>query len=160
MYLYHEYQPALRKEVEETIRRSKDANLEVKVYGQGGMLGQKFDREVVEKYVQEVDDVPLLRSVIDILHGAHDIVYANLGDQRLARNPALDRALASPNIAGIPLSRIRGSGNVYLVVTGTFHRIAEQNGTTVFLAPYGEREDPLNRPTPPLVRMECTQRLR
>lgn len=148
MYLYREHKPALRKEVEETIRRTKDGNLEVKVYGSGGKIGRDFNSEIVRKYVEEAESVPVLRSVIDTLDEAHEIVYADLRDKQLTRNLALDRVLVGAAVAGEQLSKV----DVYVSVVGTFRKATELNGITVFLAPYGDPDDPESAP---LVRVPC-----
>ena len=152
MYLFRVHTPALRKEVEETIRRSNDANLKFRVYGTGGKVGKDFNREIVEKYVQEAASIPVLRSVIDTLDNTHEIVYADLRDLQLTWNPArdkvLDRIFIGRSEDSVRLSEI----DAYVSVTGTFRRASADNETTIFHATYGTADDV---GTPPSASMSC-----
>jgi hypothetical protein len=144
MDLYRPHHAALQQSVEETVRRSKDDAMRLQVYGAEGEHRRTFDRQVLRRYVHVAEPITVIRLVIDILDRAHNIVYVNLRDLRVAWNPARDRVLtAAPT--GIALSDIPS----YVSITGTFRQVSTQDTTTIFLAPYGETTDSAN------LRVEC-----
>lgn len=155
------YKEALEQEVEERVKSTRDRKIRLQVYGAGGEGGGVFDKEVWRRYVQTLEPITVIWTIIDALEASHDMVHVDLWSRRVERNRALTRALESARDAGsvrggtVRLREVRS----YVTVEGRFRcarpdngGAADGNGTTVLLAPYGDPPDPADGPQ---VRLEC-----
>ncbi|WP_344175399.1 hypothetical protein [Streptomyces albidochromogenes] len=83
--------------------------------------------------------------VMDVLEERNVIVHVDLPGGTIRRNAALARALADrPPAAGSgPQTTVRLRDiDDFVLIRGRFRKISETPESTVFLAPYGDHEDP------------------
>lgn len=108
-----------------------------------------------EKYIQKAEPITVIGMIIDVLDKRDGIVYVNLVRQELVQNRALVNALGwadGPESTRLRTARLRGI-DAYVSMKGLFRRVrSDDDGRTVFIAPYGEPPDPMQGPR---VRFRC-----
>lgn len=141
--------PRFPADVTSTAELTKDGKIAVPGLGE---IGQFSSRRGQTRVVQEVfEPVDLVGDMVKGLENRDDIVYVNLDERTVLRNTALERLMASWEMATGPL-RLRRVTR-YVWVEGVCRMTSQSNGTTVFLAPVGEPAE-----DGPQVRLECGDR--
>ncbi|MEU9717173.1 hypothetical protein [Streptomyces sp. NPDC047976] len=157
-YQMRGYAAALRREVEQRTSDSKDGTIRTKVFGVGADAGRRENREVVSRYLEVAEPISVIGLVMDVLEEKDVIVHVDLVNQTVLRNKALAKALAAapetrparpgPARRDIRLRDIED----FVLIRGRFRKIDDTPEGTVFLAPYGDPEDPARGPR---VRVTC-----
>lgn len=137
MDLYRQwgYKGAQRREVEEKIRKSIGVKL-------GGSLSQgnfDADTEVLKKWIEEAEPITVIGTIMGVLAKADVVVNVDLRKPHVVPNKALTDSLAGHGrrrARSVRLSGIEG----YVSMTAQFYRAAESDGTTTFVARYGDRQ--------------------
>ncbi len=146
------YGDALRKEVEERVGSTSDGAVALKVREVGVGGGRTREREVVSRYISDAEPISVIGVLLDVLESADGVVHVDLRHRTVLRNDALAQALGDR--AGAAEPRLREI-DAYVSVRGVF-RLADPDqqvdGKTVFLAPFGDPDDPAQGPQ---VRIEC-----
>ncbi|MGW7199427.1 hypothetical protein [Streptomyces chryseus] len=144
-YQMRGYAAALRKEVEQRTSDSADGTIRAKVFGLSAGAGRKDHSEIVSKYLEVAEPISVIGVVMDVLEERNVIVHVDLPGETIRRNAALARALADrPPAAGAgPQTTVRLRDiDDFVLIRGRFRKISESPESTVFLAPYGDPEDP------------------
>lgn len=157
-YQMRGYAAALRREVEQRTSDSKDGTIRTKVFGVGADAGRRENREVVSRYLEVAEPISVIGLVMDVLEEKDVIVHVDLVNQTVLRNKALAKALAAapearparPGPADRDI-RLRDIED-FVLIRGRFRKIGDTPEGTVFLAPYGDPEDPARGPR---VRVTC-----
>ncbi|MGW6708855.1 hypothetical protein ACWGDE_28750 [Streptomyces sp. NPDC054956] len=157
-YQMRGYAAALRREVEQRTSDSKDGTIRTKVFGVGADAGRRENREVVSRYLEVAEPISVIGLVMDVLEENDVIVHVDLVHRTVLRNKALTKALAAapearparpgPARRDIRLRDIED----FVLIRGRFRKIGDTPDGTVFLAPYGDPEDPARGPR---VRVTC-----
>ncbi|PPK69197.1 hypothetical protein V5P93_001576 [Actinokineospora auranticolor] len=143
------YGDAMRREVEERVDSTSDQKLALKVHAVGLDGGRSSGREVVSRYITNAEPIAVIGVLLDVLENADGVVHVDLRDRTITHNNAVSVALLKTG--GTDRLRLR-SIDSYVSVRGAF-RVADHAGTrTVFLAPFGDPDDPEEGPQ---VRLEC-----
>ncbi|MFJ3876474.1 hypothetical protein ACIPW5_03325 [Streptomyces sp. NPDC090077] len=151
-YQMRGYAAALRREVEQRTSDSKDGTIRTKVFGVGADAGRRENREVVSRYLEVAEPISVIGLVMDVLEEKDVIVHVDLVTRTVLRNKALAKALAAaPGPGRARDVRLRDIED-FVLVRGRFRRIGDTPDGTVFLAPYGDPEDPARGPR---VRVTC-----
>lgn len=152
-YQMRGYAAALRKEVEQRTSDSTDGTIRATVFGLGAGAGKRDSSEIVSKYMQVAEPISVIGVIMDVLEEKDVIVHVDLVNQSVRRNTALVRELAT--LPGTATSRqtvrLRDVED-FVLIRGRFRKIEESPQTTVFLAPYGDPDDPSQGPR---VRVTC-----
>jgi hypothetical protein len=153
LFLHNNYVvAALRQEVEEETVGGSEMSLTAEIKGIGAKAGQRADRKVVRKYVEEAEPITLVRLIVEGLEKAGDIIYIDLMDGTVEGGRALERALRRwpgrkpDTLAFARLSELE----VFLSVRGQFAEIAKTDTTRTFTASCGSTQ----------VRVTCEGELR
>ncbi|MFG2875239.1 hypothetical protein ACGFYU_09560 [Streptomyces sp. NPDC048337] len=152
------YAAALRREVEQRTSDSKDGTIRTKVFGVGADAGRRENREVVSRYLEVAEPISVIGLVMDVLEEKDVIVHVDLVQQTVLRNKALTKALAAaPEARPVRPGRARRDIRLrdvedFVLIRGRFRKIDDTLSGTVFLAPYGDPEDPARGPR---VRVTC-----
>ncbi|WP_245703308.1 hypothetical protein [Streptomyces lushanensis] len=160
-YQMRGYTAALRKEVEQRTSDSKDGSVHAKVFGLTAGGGKRDNSEIVSKYLEVAEPISVIGIIMDVLEEKGVIVHVDLVNRAVGRNGALDSALAalpgggsgadSGPVASRRTVRLRDIED-FVLIRGRFRKISESPETTVFLAPYGDPENPAEGPH---VRVTC-----
>lgn len=154
-YQMRGYAAALRKEVEQRTSDSADGNIRATVFGLSAGGGRRDNREIVSKYMEVAEPISVIGIIMDVLEENDVIVHVDLTGGTVTRNTALARALSNrPGGAGRSSQqnvRLRDIED-FVLIRGRFRKIGESPEATVFLAPYGDPEDPAAGPR---VRVTC-----
>lgn len=141
------YGDALRREVEERVGTSNDKKLALKVQETVEASGGRTSgREVVSRYIETAEPIAVIGVLLTVLEAADGVVHVDLRKRTMVR----DNALLRGGIDG-RTARLRGLDS-YVSVKGVFRAARENGATTVFLAPFGDPDDPEDGPQ---VRVEC-----
>ncbi|MFE4170545.1 hypothetical protein ACFRR7_00610 [Streptomyces sp. NPDC056909] len=164
-YQMRGYAAALRREVEQRTSDSKDGSVHAKVFGLSAGGGKRDNSEIVSKYLEVAEPISVIGIIMDVLEEKDVIVHVDLVNRTVRRNGALVNALATlPGAGARPGAGTRpGTGGSretvrlrdiedFVLIRGRFRKIAESPETTVFLAPYGDPDDPAEGPH---VRVTC-----
>ncbi|WP_327387907.1 hypothetical protein [Streptomyces sp. NBC_01207] len=157
-YQMRGYAAALRREVEQRTSDSKDGTIRTKVFGVGADAGRRENREVVSRYLEVAEPISVIGLVMDVLEEKDVIVHVDLVNQTVLRNKALTKALtAAPEVRPArpgPANRDIRLRDIedFVLIRGRFRKIGDTPEGTVFLAPYGDPEDPARGPR---VRVTC-----
>jgi hypothetical protein len=152
VYLQQRYKPALRQEVEEKISSGKDGRVTGGLRGLNMTASRNINREVFRRYIEEAEPITVIGIILDVLEKADDIVYVDLRKGEIARNRALTKTLGDSQDSSPQHFARLSEVDTYLSVMGFFNKETDDEGTTVFLAPYGEPDVPDHGPR---VRIEC-----
>ncbi|MET9520125.1 hypothetical protein [Streptomyces sp. NPDC002994] len=153
-YQMRGYAAALRKEVEQRTSDSADGTIRAKVFGLSAGAGRKDNSEIVSKYMEVAEPISVIGVIMDVLEEKNVIVHVDLAGETIRRNAALTRALADQSRTASPSAqavRLRDIED-FVLIRGRFRKISESPESTVFLAPYGDPEDPSRGPR---VRVTC-----
>ncbi|MFD8965622.1 hypothetical protein ACFV0C_11540 [Streptomyces sp. NPDC059568] len=164
-YQMRGYAAALRKEVEQRTSDSTDGSVHAKVFGLSAGGGKRDNSEIVSKYLEVAEPISVIGIIMDVLEEKDVIVHVDLVNRAVRRNGALDNALAALPGGGSGAGAGSGSRSGasrqtvrlrdiddFVLIRGRFRKIAESPETTVFLAPYGDPENPAEGPH---VRVTC-----
>jgi hypothetical protein len=153
-YQMRGYAAALRKEVEQRTSDGKDGSVRAKVFGLSAGGGRKDNREIVSKYMEVAEPISVIGVVMDVLEKNDVIVHVDLVGETVRRNAALARAPANHSRSGAsPAQTVRLRDiEDFVLIRGRFRKIGESPESTVFLAPYGDPDDPSSGPR---VRVTC-----
>ncbi|MFJ8076724.1 hypothetical protein ACIQ7Q_22960 [Streptomyces sp. NPDC096176] len=154
-YQMRGYAAALRKEVEQRTSDSKDGTIRATVFGLSAGGGRRDNSEIVSKYMQVAEPISVIGIIMDVLEEKDVIVHVDLVGETVTRNAALTRAMADhPRGTGTSSQtdvRLRDIED-FVLIRGRFRKIDESPESTVFLAPYGDPDDPALGPR---VRVTC-----
>ena len=144
------YGDAITKQVVETVGVTKDGKLRLGAQEIGVEAGLTSGREVIKTYMEEYGAIQAIGVVLEGLESAHSVVHLDLYEPSVVHNTALKQQLRPVQpVSADRLNRI----NCYVLVAGEFRVMDGTNdGTTVFLAPIGNPDNPK---TGPQVRVEC-----
>ncbi|MET9511813.1 hypothetical protein ABZX62_25680 [Streptomyces flavidovirens] len=154
-YQMRGYAAALRKEVEQRTSDSADGTIRAKVFGLSAGAGRKDNSEIVSKYMEVAEPISVIGVIMDVLEEKNVIVHVDLPGETIRRNAALTRALADrpPAASSSPQTTVRLRDiEDFVLIRGRFRKISESPESTVFLAPYGDPDDPSRGPR---VRVTC-----
>lgn len=153
-YQMRGYAAALRKEVEQRTSDSKDGSVRAKVFGLSTGGGRKDNREIVSRYMEVAEPISVIGLIVDVLEKNDVIVHVDLVTETVRRNAALARAAAGHRRSGAsPAQSVRLRDiEDFVLIRGRFRKIGESPESTVFLAPYGDPDDPSSGPR---VRVTC-----
>ena len=104
------------------------------------------EREVVKTYIENSEPIAVIGVLLGALESASGVVHVDLRDRTLLRNTALEQHLGASG--AVRLRRV----DSYVSVKGVFRVHSRGDGTTVFLAPFSDPDDP---EAGPQVRVEC-----
>ncbi|WP_116020887.1 hypothetical protein [Thermomonospora umbrina] len=162
LYQQDEY-PEPQRDVQDTIRRNTNAELEIKPGPARAVASAGADSERVTIY--SLDEGPLknFRRIMRALEDANGIVHVDLDHLTIGPNASVDRALASTH--GPRAGRARSARlteldqDTFVSITGRFEITDRSETTTTFSAPYGDTRRPSD--DPPRVSVTCdTAKLR
>jgi hypothetical protein len=146
LYQVGRYGDAMTKEVVDRVGVTKDGKIALKGLDLGVEGVRTSGREVVKTYIEQYEPIAVVGVLLDALESAAGVVHVDLRDLTLLRNTALEQHLESSET--VRLRRI----DSYVSVKGVFRVASDGGGTTVFLAPFGDPDDPEQGPQ---VRVEC-----
>lgn len=147
-YQMRRYTAALRKEVEQRTSDSKDGTVRAKVLGVGADGGRKENTEVVSRYLEVAEPISVIGLIMKVLEEKRAIVHVDLPSRSVTHTTAPQRT-ASGVQGGVQLRDVEG----FVLIRGRFRATGAGEGSTVFLAPYGDPDDPSQGPR---VRVTCT----
>lgn len=148
-YQMRGYAAALRKEVEQRTSDSKDGTIRATVFGMSAGGGRRDNSEIVSKYLEVAEPISVIGIIMDVLEEKGVIVHVDLVNQTVRRNDAL--AALHGSGASPQTVRLRDIED-FVLIRGRFRKISEAAESTVFLAPYGDPDDPARGPR---VRVTC-----
>jgi hypothetical protein len=152
-YQMRGYAAALRKEVEQRTSDSRDGNIRATVFGMSAGGGRRDNSEIVSKYLEVAEPISVIGIIMDVLEKKDVIVHVDLANQTVRRNEALTRGLAALHGSGGSQHTVRLRDiEDFVLIRGRFRKISESAESTVFLAPYGDPDDPARGPR---VRVTC-----
>lgn len=140
LYQVGGFSAALSQEIEQRDGHNRSAGLRARIFG----AETGVSREVFRRYVEQAAPI----TVMDALERADVIVYADLRTRRVTDNPALRNRLAAvPGRDALERTavRLRDIGD-YVSISGRFRKAGATDSRTVFLAPYGDPDDPDGEP--------------
>ncbi|MER5932548.1 hypothetical protein [Streptomyces sp. NPDC002054] len=149
-YQMRRYTAALRKEVEQRTSDSKDGTVRAKVFGVGADGSRRENTEIVSRYLEVAEPISVIGVIMKVLEEKRVIVHVDLPSQTVARSTALLRTAADAQ-GSVRLRDIEG----FVLIRGRFRTTGDGpagDGSTVFLAPYGDPADPSRGPR---VRVTC-----
>lgn len=146
LYQVGRYGDAMTKEVVDRVGVTKDGKIALKGLDLGVEGARTSGREVVKTYIEQYEPIAVVGVLLDALESASGVVHVDLRDLTVLRNTALEQHLES--FESVRLRRI----DSYVSVKGVFRVASDGDGTTVFLAPFGDPDDPEQGPQ---VRVEC-----
>lgn len=153
MDLYLEYSgkygTALSKDVKHRITTSREfegstTSALLKAQGKQGVTS-----EILTSYLVEAEPITVIRTVIDVLNQASDIVDVDLLKQEVTANHALDNALGTEGKrpTRVCLRRLK----TFVSISGEFRETYDSTAEEItFEAPYGDSD------APTYVRLRCT----
>lgn len=137
-YQMNRYTTALRKEVEQRIRTSWTARLQMLVpsFSQADSNYER-SREVVTNYIEVAEAISVIGLIVDGLERSNAIVHADLRRGTVRRNAALAKTRSAGNRN--ELVRLSATDGGFVLLTGDFERseAGSSETRTVFTAPYG-----------------------
>ncbi|MFF3454928.1 hypothetical protein ACFYXH_11440 [Streptomyces sp. NPDC002730] len=152
-YQMRRYEAALRKEVEQRTTATKDGNVRATVFGVGAGAGRRDNREIVAKFLEVAEPISVIGIIMDVLEEKDVIVHVDLVNQTVRRNTALAKGLVTLHGSGTSQQSVRLRDiEDFVLIRGRFRKISETAESTVFLAPYGDPDDPALGPR---VRVTC-----
>jgi hypothetical protein len=101
----------------------------------GGVSSQ---REVVKTYVEDFPPIAVVGMLLAALEAADGVMHVDLSDRTIRRNTALERAMPTPGARSAQLRKLR----TFASVKGELRHVGDGDGTTVFLAPIGNPDNP------------------
>ena len=137
---------AMAKEVVDRVGVTKDGKIALKGLDLGVEGVRTSGREVVKTYIEQYEPIAVVGLLLDALESASAVVHVDLRDLTVLRNTALEQRRQTTDV--VRLRRL----DAYVSVKGVFRVASDADGTTVFLAPFGEPDDPEEGPQ---VRVEC-----
>ncbi|PSL52438.1 hypothetical protein B0I31_113110 [Saccharothrix carnea] len=137
---------AMAKEVVDRVGVTKDGKIALRGLDLGVEGVRTSGREVVKTYIEQYEPIAVVGLLLDALESASAVVHVDLGDLTVLRNTALEQRAQTPDV--VRLRRL----DAYVSVKGVFRVVSDGDGTTVFLAPFGDPDDPEDGPQ---VRVEC-----
>jgi hypothetical protein len=146
LYQVGRYGDAMTKEVVDRVGVTKDGKIALKGLDLGVEGARTSGREVVKTYIEQYEPIAVVGVLLDALESASGVVHVDLRDLTVLRNTALEQHLEATD--AVRLRRI----DSYVSVKGVFRVASDGDGTTVFLAPFGDPDDPEQGPQ---VRVEC-----
>ncbi|MFE2756707.1 hypothetical protein ACFXGA_32400 [Actinosynnema sp. NPDC059335] len=146
LYQVGRYGDAMTKEVVDRVGVTKDGKIALKGLDLGLEGARTSGREVVKTYIEQYEPIAVVGLLLDALESASAVVHVDLRDLTVLRNAALEQHLREGD--AVRLRRI----DSYVSVKGVFRVASDRDGTTVFLAPFGDPDDPEEGPQ---VRVEC-----
>ncbi|MDQ2588590.1 hypothetical protein [Saccharothrix yanglingensis] len=146
LYQVGRYGDAMTKEVVDRVGVTKDGKIALKGLDLGVEGVRTSGREVVKTYIENSEPIAVIGVLLGALESASGVVHVDLRDRTLLRNTALEQHLGASG--AVRLRRV----DSYVSVKGVFRVHSQGDGTTVFLAPFGDPDDP---ETGPQVRVEC-----
>lgn len=150
LYQVGGYGDAMTKEVVDRVGVTKDGKIALKGLDMGVEGARQSGREVVKTYIEQYEPIAVVGVLLDALEAASGVVHVDLRDLSVRRNTALEQHLERHS-APTDVVRLRRIDS-YVSVKGVFRVASDGDGTTVFLAPFGDPDDP---ETGPQVRVEC-----
>ncbi|MFC9429422.1 hypothetical protein [Streptomyces sp. NPDC056987] len=154
LYQMGRYEKALEREVEHRISGSTDGSLRARIFGVGVSGGRNVSREEISTYIESAKPIAVIGIIVDTLERADAIVHGDLRTRTITWNQALARTLDTidrPGAGAEERVRLRDIED-FVSIRGRFRRAAQTPSRTVFLAPYGDPEDPSQGPQ---VRVTC-----
>ncbi|WNF00157.1 hypothetical protein PS467_35015 [Streptomyces luomodiensis] len=154
LYEMGRYEKALEREVEHRITGSTDGSLRARIFGVGVSGGRNVSREEISTYIESAKPITVIGLIVDTLERTDAIVHGDLRTRTITWNHALARSLDTDGRPG------RGAGAAvrlrdiedFVSLRGRFRKAGQTDARTVFLAPYGDPEDPAQGPQ---VRVVC-----
>ena len=150
LYQVGRYGDAMTKEVVDRVGVTKDGKIALKGLDLGVEGARTSGREVVKTYIEQYEPIAVVGVLLDALESAAGVVHVDLRDLTVRRNTALEQHLEQHS-APADVVRLRRIDS-YVSVKGVFRVASDDDGTTVFLAPFGDPDDP---EAGPQVRVEC-----
>ncbi|MGX7828890.1 hypothetical protein ACTG9Q_27760 [Actinokineospora sp. 24-640] len=151
MAMYLTYGGALSQEIEQTIRRTDDANLSGELPTLKATIGGSKSEEVIRRYVEDAEPLSVIRVVREALENAHAVVRVQLTDLEVTDNRALAAAARRRDIRGGV--RLHTLDTEFVLLRGKFRRVPAADGHIGFTAPYGSPASGEG----PMVRFECKE---
>ncbi|QQQ78125.1 hypothetical protein IOD16_06520 [Saccharothrix sp. 6-C] len=150
LYQVGRYGDAMTKEVVDRVGVTKDGKIALKGLDLGVEGARTSGREVVKTYIEQYEPIAVVGVLLDALEAASGVVHVDLRDLSVRRNTALEQHLEQhqKHAGVVRLRRI----DSYVSVKGVFRVTSDGDGTTVFLAAFGDPDDPESGPQ---VRVEC-----
>ncbi|GAA0925018.1 MULTISPECIES: hypothetical protein [Streptomyces violaceusniger group] len=155
LYEMGRYEKALEREVQHRITRTADGSLRARLFGVGVSGGRNVSREEISMYIESAKPITAIGLIVDTLERTDAIVHGDLRTGTITRNHALERALDTidrPGPGAAESVRLRDIED-FVSIRGRFRKAGQTPSRTVFLAPYGDPEDPAEGPQ---VRVVCT----
>ncbi|MCE6999931.1 hypothetical protein LZG04_34715 [Saccharothrix sp. S26] len=150
LYQVGRYGDAMTKEVVDRVGVTKDGKIALKGLDLGVEGARTSGREVVKTYIEQYEPIAVVGVLLDALESASGVVHVDLRDLTVRRNTAVEKHLEQHS--GLTdVVRLRRVDS-YVSVKGVFRVASDGDGTTVFLAPFGDPDDPESGPQ---VRVEC-----
>jgi hypothetical protein len=148
MNLFHQREnTALRQEVEEQSRSSKDGKITAQVQGVGAQAGKTDEQTRVIKYITDQSPITVIRKIIADLERADKIVYVDLLNRSIEPSTGLERAFQQGRSPVSGSARLRDlKPFIYVSILGRFRVTDKTDRTTTFSAPYGDPDDPASEP--------------
>lgn len=137
---------AMAKEVVDRVGVTKDGKIALRGLDLGVEGVRTSGREVVKTYIEQYEPIAVVGLLLDALESASAVVHVDLRDLSVLRNTALEQRAQTVDV--VRLRRL----DAYVSVKGVFRVASDGDGTTVFLAPFGDPDDPEDGPQ---VRVEC-----
>ncbi|GLZ42687.1 hypothetical protein [Actinokineospora sp. NBRC 105648] len=144
------YGDALRREVEVREGASTEGWFGFATRFFRGHRRRTDEREMVSRYITTAEPIEVIGVLIDALDAADGVVHVDLRNQTMVRTGAVAAAQEKEGSATVRLRQLDG----YVSVRGVFRMTEHNGGRPVFLAPFGDPDDP---GAGPQLRVECHQ---
>ncbi|MFI6843132.1 hypothetical protein ACIBJD_00470 [Kitasatospora sp. NPDC050467] len=148
LYRMGRYTEALTQEVERTTRKTRGLTADISLPPTGAFSGSREKAEErISRYVQTHAPIDVIGVLVKAMERVDGIVHANLTALTVRDNGALARSLAAGGHSAprAPRARLRDVED-YVLLRGRFRTVGRTpdtpEGATVFLAAYGNPEDP------------------
>ncbi|MEV8440137.1 hypothetical protein AB0425_22395 [Actinosynnema sp. NPDC051121] len=150
LYQVGRYGDAMAKEVVDRVGVTKDGKIALKGLDLGVEGARTSGREVVKTYIEQYEPIAVVGVLLDALESAAGVVHVDLHKLTVRRNTALEQHLEQ-QVEPADVVRLRRIDS-YVSVKGVFRVASDGGEKTVFLAPFGDPDDPEDGPQ---VRVEC-----
>ena len=160
LYLRHQYEPALQRQVEEKISSGNALTAAAQFVGLHTGAKRQVNTEILRKYIEQAEPIKVINTILNALENDGAIIYIDLEKQSVLSNKDSHQLLGEDG--GGPGQRaVRASelGADFVSVTGQYRcESPKDSSPTVFSAPYGASDQADDGPR---VRVTCiTARLR
>ncbi|MET7622072.1 hypothetical protein [Streptomyces sp. NPDC005408] len=146
---------SLRKNVKQTTAGSKNVSVRASGFGASAGGGKNDNSEIVSEYLEVTEPISVIGGIMDELEEKNFIVHVDLVTETIRRNAALTQSLAALERSGTARQSVRLRDiEDFVLIRGRFRKISESTDATVFLAPYGDPDDPAA--PGPRVRVSCS----